>query len=181
MDYYNTTDTYNITMDTNNITTKILWKYYSHLWVYRPAVPTQHYMTLQSLPWLWVSWESHKVCWCTLGSLYKPALPICICHYWRVQIIHQVCVHLRTRSNWFSSWAALCHLQPSSWSGLEKARFLDPLRSGVGFCSWVFNDLPSATALVRSTIFPPPFKWFCFVAYVTSCPQPHVQGIWPAM
>ena len=38
MDYYNTTDTYNITTDTYNITTKILWKYYSHLWVYRPAV-----------------------------------------------------------------------------------------------------------------------------------------------
>ena len=36
MDCYNTTDTY-------NITTKILWKYYSHLQVYRPAVPTCHY------------------------------------------------------------------------------------------------------------------------------------------
>ena len=58
MDYYNTTDTYNITMDTYNITTKILWKYYSHLQVYRPAVPTQHYMTLQSLLWLRVLWES---------------------------------------------------------------------------------------------------------------------------
>ena len=66
MDYFNTTDTY-------NITTKILWKYYSHLQVYRPAVPTQHYMTLQSLLWLWVSWESHKVCWCMElhGRKYK--------------------------------------------------------------------------------------------------------------
>ena len=83
MDYYNTTDTYNITMDTYNITTKILWKYYSHLQVYRPAVPTQHYMTLQSLPWLQVSWEIHKVCWCTslFLTLLFPILNFFNTHY----------------------------------------------------------------------------------------------------
>ena len=74
MDYYNTTDT------TYNITTKILWKYYSHLQVYRPAVPTQHYMTLQSLLWLWVLWESHKVCWCTYIAWYFSHVQILFSH-----------------------------------------------------------------------------------------------------
>ena len=89
MDYYNTTDTYNITTDTYNITTKIIWKYYSHQRVYRPAVPTQHYMTLQSLPWLRVSWESHKVCWC---------IPQECCWYPTFETNH-------LGSRFFSAWA----------------------------------------------------------------------------
>ena len=94
----------------------------------------------------------------TPGSLYKPAC-------WSVSAAIGGCKSsIRSVStwelevilgNWFLSWAALHCLQLSSWSGLKEAHFLDPLRSGVGFCSWVFNNFPSATALVRSTIFPP--------------------------
>ena len=47
MYYYNTTGKKNITTDTYNITTTILWLYYSNLQVYRPTIPTDHYRSLQ--------------------------------------------------------------------------------------------------------------------------------------
>ena len=85
----------------------------------------------------------------TLGSLYKPALPICICHYWREKIIHQVCVHLRTRGNFGQLVLELSCLASFSAVILVRVRrnllFGSPqLVSGPGY----------------STICPLPLLWF---------------------